>query len=1050
MKSIHRGILGILSFGCALFMSATPAFAQNITASGKVVDAKGEAVIGASVIQKGSTSVGAMTDMDGAFSLKVPASAQLEVSCIGYVSVTVAPAANMSIVLEEDALLLEESVVVGYGTMKKKDVTGAMVSVSSEEITSTPSNNAVEALQGKAAGVVISTASMRPGSVGSITIRGTNSISANSSPLFVIDGIIGQSVDLDMINPQDIESVEILKDASATAIYGARGGNGVVLVTTKRGANGKVSLKYSGTATFEKVYDTVPVMSASQYIDWRRWGFYYAGQGPRADEPSLATDRTLFTYYGTDETAWGNILKGWGLSWDQWKEMTPEQTNAWSQSHKWDGSKVESTDWTKFSDRVGITQEHSLSASGGNKDFNGYISFGYLDQKGVNQGQDYDRYTLRASFDAQAIDWFKMGGSVNARYSDQELAINGSDYLHSKARAIFSYALPYDKDGNIIDFPGGDIARITTMVGELGNSLTSNLSYQLSASIYGELDFGKMWAPLKGLSFRTNFGPQFSLSHNNMYQGTDCVNKKYEGIDYVQSSASKRLSWLIDNIISYNKEIGKHSFNATLLQEAWARQNVDLYRMQGTGVALETTQLWWGLNSSSVNKISDAAGETYWNNLNESQMASYMARLNYSYDGKYIATLSYRYDGASQLGEGHKWAGFPSVALGWRIDQESFMKDVDWLDQLKLRAGYGKTGNYSVGVYTTKESMASLVTAHKDQGTVGYYTPTTLTNAALGWETTTQYNIGIDFSVLKNRISGVIDLYQNVTNGLIFNVTLPSVSGYTGTKDNVGSLHNKGFDFTLNTFNIAKRDFTWKSTINLSYNNSKIIELQNGKEDMVSSNLFIGQPLSVLYGYKTDGLWSDSPEDLAEMEKFNANGHVFEPGMTKPIDQNGDYKIEANYDRVIIGNTRPLWNLGFMNNLRWKNFEFSVFMYGAFDYLATMSSAQTGRDNMSAYSYYNENAKTGVVLQRPYFSTAGGDSFYGSLIVRDASFLKVRQISVAYNLPKSFTKSIGVENVKISAQLKNPFSIYQGTFWKDSDMGGSYTRGCVFNVNIGF
>ena len=536
-----------------------------------------------------------------------------------------------------------------------------------------------------------------------------------------------------------------------------------------------------------------------------------------------------------------------------------------------------------------------------------------------------------------------------------------------------------------------------------------------------------------------------------MYQSAQSVNKKYEGTDYVESQGRKRFSWLIDNILSYSREFGDHSFNATLLQEAWAREDLMMYNMNGTGVALGMTQTWWGLNTSTVGTLNTTKDALYFNDLTESQMASYMARLNYSWKNRYIATVSYRYDGASQLGEGHKWAGFPSVALGWRLDQENFLKDVSWIDQLKLRVGWGMTGNYSVGVYSTKPTMDTVTNVHKGEGSVNYYTPGALANQALGWETTTQYNVGTDFAFLNNRISGVLDFYYNVTNGLIFEVTLPSVSGFTETDDNVGIIHNKGFDFTLNTINITNSELTWKSIVNLSYNNNEIIELQNGKEDMISDGLFIGQPIHVLYGYQTDGLWTESAEDLAEMAKFNANGHLFEPGMVKPVDQNGDYKIDQNYDRVVLGNTTPLWNLGFTNTVTWKNLEFSIFLYGAFDYLATTSNAQTGRDNVSRINYWNENNKVGADYQKPIFGTAGGDPFYDSLIVRDASFLKVRQISVAYNLPRKFVNSLGLNNIKISAQLKNPFSIYQGTFWMDSDLGsGTYTKGLVFNLNIGF
>ena len=974
---------------------------------------------------------------------------QLEISCIGYISKTVKMAARLDIVLEEDSQMLDETVVVGYGTMRKKDVTGAMVSVTSEDLISTPANNAVEALQGKAAGVVIGTADLRPGSVGSIRIRGINAIKdtdSASGPLIVIDGIIGQSVGLDMLNPQDIETIDVLKDASATAVYGARGGNGVILVTTKKGKSGKLSLNYSGTATFEKIYDRVPMMNAEQYIEWRRWGYYYAGLGPSANEPTVENDRKLFTSYGTDETAWSNILRGWGLTYDQWA--------AGQTSTKWDGSKVQSTDWTQFTDRVGITQEHTLSASGGTDRMNAYVSFGYLNQKGTNIGQDYTRYTIRTNVDVNPVNWFKMGGAMNARFSDQEYGIDASggisssipSSIHGKARNIFSYALPYDSDGKRIDYPGGD-STIATVVDEVGKSAITNLNYQLSASLYAEFDFGKMWKPLTGLKFKSSFGPQISFSQSYRYLSNESVNRISQGLDYVSSSASKNFSWLLDNMITYDKTFGDHYINATLLQEAWSKMSTTLYSMSGTGVALGMTQKWWGLNANSVGTLNSPS----YNSLSEAQMASYMARMIYSFKDRYIVTLSYRYDGASQLGEGHKWAGFPSVALGWRIDQEDFMQGIGWLDQLKLRAGWGKTGNYSVGVYSTKDTLSSGVAVHGDAGSTYYYTPTTIANNAIGWETTDQYNVGIDFSVISGRLSGVFDVYRNYTNGLIFDVTLPTVTGYSQTKDNVGKTMNRGFDFTLNSINISNRDFSWRSNLNLSYTKNKILELQNGQEDMVSDGLFIGQPSSVLYGYESAGLWTDSAEDLAEMAKFNANGHKFEPGMVRPVDQNGDYKIDANYDRKVIGNTRPLWNLGFTNTFSYKNFDLSIFLYGAFKFVAQTGQYQGGREPVIYMNYYNENNKTGAEYQRPYFNTAGGDSFSGILLQKDASFLKVRQISLGYNVPKSLVKKLGLGSIKVTAQLKNPFSLYQGTSWMDSDLqSGTYTKGCVFGVNVGF
>ncbi len=1049
MKSIFstgQRALMALTACVALLLSGTAAFAQQVS-RGKVLDSAGEPIIGASVVVPGTTN-GVITDVDGNFEIRVAPGTTLEVSCIGYVTVRVNAAASMSVTLQDDSLMLEEAVAVGYGTMRKSDVTGAMVSVSSEQLVSNPSNNAIEALQGKAAGVYI-TSNERPGQVGSIRIRGVNSTTnANNEPLLVIDGVISKNIGMDMLNPQDIQDIQVLKDASATAIYGAMGGNGVILVTTKRGAKDRLSLTYSGTVTAEKIYDTTPMMNAQQYIEWRRWGYYYAGLGPRADEPTIENDRKLFTAYGSDETAWANILKGWGLSYEQWASG--------STSSSWDASKVTSTDWTQFTDRIGITQEHSMSASGGTDKVNAYVSIGYLNNKGTNIGQEYTRYTVRTNVDVNPVKWFKMGGALTGRFSDQEYGIDNGNAisssipssLHGKGRNIFTYALPYDKDtGERIIYPGGD-STIPTVIDEVGKSAVSNLRYDISASFYAQLDFGQMWEPLKGLTFRSTFGPQIRFNQSYRYLSTESVNRISQGQDYVNSSSTKYFDWVLDNTINYNRSFGDHSIGVTLLQEAMSNMNTRMYNMSGTGVALGWTQKWWGLSTTSVETLNAPD----YNTLTETQLASYMGRVNYSYKDKYIATVTYRYDGASQLGVGRKWHGFPSVSLAWRIDQEDFMRNVNWIDQLKLRAGWGLTGNYSVGPYSTKDNLSSGIAVSGNTGETVYFIPTTFANQAITWETTQQYNVGIDFSVLKGRISGVLDFFQMYTNGLIFNVALPSVSGYTSTKDNVGKTSNHGFDLTLNTVNINNHDFSWRSTLNLSYVKDKIIELQSGKEDMVSSGLFIGQPISVLYGYESAGLWSDSPADMAEMEKFNANGQSFKPGMVRPVDQNGDYKIDANYDRIILGNTRPLWNVGFTNTFSWRNWEASIFIYGNLGFMAQTGQYQGGREPVIFMNYYNENNKTGKnMYQRPYFNTAGGDSFSGIRFQHDASYLKVRQISIAYSLPKQFVNQLGLSTVKVNCQLKNPFSIFQNAFWMDAEFGGTtFNRGLVFGVNIGF
>ncbi|MBO6237856.1 MAG: SusC/RagA family TonB-linked outer membrane protein, partial [Bacteroidales bacterium] len=788
--SVGRNALMALVTVMALLFMGTPASAQS-TIKGKVLDSNGEAIIGASVVVPGTTN-GVITDLDGNFELRVAPRTVLEVSCIGYVTQRVEAANNMAVTLQDDRLMLEEAVAVGYGTMRKSDVTGAMVSVKAEELLQNPALNAVEALQGKAAGVVVSN-NGRPGSAGSIQVRGQNSF-ASGGPLIVIDGVVAQSVGLDMINPQDIESIDILKDASATAIYGARGSDGVVLVTTNRGKNGKLTLNYSGTFTAEKIFEKVPFMTAEETLVWRRWARYYAGLTDiPGNTPNIDVDHDGIIIKGFSDTAWENILKGWGLTLDQW--------NAGQRSTTWDPSKMASTDWHQFTDRIGITHEHTLSASGGTDKMKAYVSLGYMNNKGTTIGQEYNRYTFRTSVDVTPLEWFSMGGAINARFGDQLYGVDGSGgasnsvpgSLRAKAEALFAYAVPYDSEGNVVLLPDGNNLN-ATVVDEYGKTELSNLSYDFSGSFYTNFDFGKMWKPLEGLTFRTTFGPQLRFTQAYKYMSGESAVRAAQagGVDLVTSSANKNFSWTLDNIISYNRKFGEHSVNLTLLQEAWYRMSTQLYSMTGKQVALASvgmgmTQKWWGLGNGTYTRD----GEPSFNSLTERQMASYMARLNYSWKDRYMATISFRYDGASQLGVGHKWAGFPSVALAWRIDQEPWMH-VSWIDQLKLRAGWGKTGNYGIDPYSSKDTLSSSATTFGEKAYTFYYTPTTFANQAIGWETTDAINVGVDFSVLKGRISGVFDVYKNFTHGMIFTVTLPSASGFTSTTENLGQINNQG------------------------------------------------------------------------------------------------------------------------------------------------------------------------------------------------------------------------------------------------------------------
>lgn len=1033
-----RGILSIL-LACATTIS----FAQTGTVTGTVVDEQGAPVIGASVTIEGTTT-GMTTGIDGSFSLPATLESVLVISFIGYEkqTVTVGTQTSIRVVLMESSQQIDDVVVVGYNVVKKSDVTGAVTSVSAATLTERPVQNVYEALQGKAAGVDI-TSNERPGELGNIYVRGVRSISASSEPLYVVDGVpLMSKGGIETINPHDIQSIDILKDASATAIYGSRGANGVVIVTTKRGREGRFSVDFTSSVTVEHIKDRQKMMDAGEYIEWRRWSYYYADPAnyPRGDQPTEANDYQIFLG-ANDQYAWANIMKGW-------------------EGGTWDGSRVETTDWAGMSTRTGVTQDYSLSVSGGTDKLSAYASFGYLNNIGTLKGQDYDRYTGSLRVDARPKKWFEMGGLINASYSTQNYGqsvvggqASGPNDLYRAAIRNLPYAVPYDDEGNRIIYPGGD-DMIKTMVDETKYSFDERVTFRALGSFYAQLNI------IDGLKYRIQFGPDFRHWRNGIYLDEESTNRTGSS-SYAKLDNRRDFSWTLDNLIYYDKVIDKHSFGATLLQTATA-WDIETSSMSASGIPL-SSQKWNALNTSNITAL-----DSWDSDKVERQLLSYMIRLNYGWDDKYLLTMSGRWDGASQLADGYKWSFFPSVALGWRIDQEEFMYNTrSWLGQLKLRFGVGVTGNSAVDPYETKGMLPSLIYPYGSDLALGYVTndltlknSVSLANRELGWEKTTQYNIGVDFSFLRGRINGVVDIYTTRTRDLILPMNIPALTGYSTIVANVGDSKNKGIDITLNTVNVKAGDFRWDSSISAAWQIDKMVKASNGKEDDISNLLFIGYPISyrdtngdiidgVIYGYESAGIWKE--EDRAEMEKFNANGHSFEVGMARPVDQNGDYKIDPNEDRVIIGTTRPKWTIGFNNSFHYKGFELSVMIYGRLGYTYnTGGEWQGGRYTQRSISYYNEN-NTDADYQKPIYNVAGGDAYYNILGYKSGSFLKIRNISLGYYVPHNFVNRLGIQSAKVYVQAKNPAMIYSGVKWLDLDLGGStYNRGFTFGLNITF
>lgn len=1040
MSILKRQVLFVLF----AFAATLCAFAQNKTITGLVVDGNGESIIGASVLVKGTTN-GIITDIDGKFTLNdVPEAGVIQISYIGYKTqeISAKNKANLKVVLVEDNEMLDEVVVVGYGVQKKSDVTGAMIRVGSEELNSRPVANAFEAMQGKAAGVDI-VSNERPGEVGTINVRGVRSLSASNTPLYVVDGIpLMSNSGIETLNPQDIESIDVLKDASATAIYGSRGANGVILVTTKSGKEGKMSLNYSGTVTIENLQDYSEMMNSAEYIDWRRWAYYYKvpNKYPRGDQPTKDSDYLIFNG-AKDPYAWRNIEKGWA-------------------GGSWNGAAVPTTDWADMVTQTGITHEHTLSASGGSEKVKGYASIGYLNNEGTVKGQSYTRYTAKVSLDMDPTKWFKMGLNINGTFSNQQYGSSAQavgqmvkdrpSNLYAASTSLYPYAVPYDDEGNRIDYPGGD-DKVKTIVDEWNYSENERRMFRAIGSLYAQLDLGEIYSPLKGLRYRFNFGPDFRYYRNGSFQDAKSVSR--EGTNRAKLSNSSDFSWTLDNLIYYDREIGKHSFGVTLLQSA-TKYRYEESSMAAINIPLPSAK-WNALSKKNISALDD------WSSgLTEKQLLSYMFRLNYDYNNKYLLTVSGRWDGASQLAQGNKWAFFPSAALGWRLDQEGFLQDISWINQLKLRVGVGVTGNSAIDPYQTKGAVVPVYYPFGASPTPGFVASESIAkdgnvamaNKDLTWEKTTQYNIGVDYSVLNGRISGVLDFYTSRTTDLLMEMTIPSLNGYTNTYANVGKTSNIGIDLTLNTVNVKTRSFEWSTSINAAWQKDKIDELANGKEDDINNSWFIGQALGVIYGYQSAGIWKE--EDAAEMAKFNAKGHSFQAGMARPVDQNGDYKIDPNDDRVVIGHTRPRWTFGMTNTFSYKNFDLSVMLYGRFDYMVdTGGEWQGGRYTQRKINYYNENNKN-AEYQKPIHDDGGGDPYYQILGYKNGSFLKVRNISLGYTFPQTLVKKWNLSNLKVYVQAKNPGRIFSNIDFLELDasqnLTSTWNRGFTIGLNVGF
>ncbi|GEO12027.1 SusC/RagA family TonB-linked outer membrane protein [Segetibacter aerophilus] len=1032
----------LLKKNCILLLFFLTSFfsikAQSIAVSGRVTDDAGNGLAGVTVGVKGNASKAVVTDGTGAFSIPVATGKEtLVFSYVGFTEqeIKLQNQTTLAVSLVPLSKSLEDVVVIGYGSVKRKDVTGAVAGINQKDIKSRPVTNALEAMQGKVAGVDI-TSSERPGTLGNITIRGVRSLTASNSPLFVVDGIPLITGGIESINPNDIETIDVLKDASATAIYGSRGANGVVIVTTKQGKTGRLTLNLNSSFRFENIVDREKMFNAADFITFRRWAYYYAGLNrttgistyPRGDQPNIANDRTYFAATA-DPFAWANIAQGWA-------------------SGTWDGSKVATTDWRGLVKQQSLTSDNTISVSGGTDKIKAYGSFGYLNNTGTIRGQSFKRYSAKVNVDFAATKWLSFGNNISVTYSAQEYGQSPTNVatigtpaggLYESARGLFPYAVPYDSSGARILFPGGDNS-YKNIVDEWNYNRDQRVTLRAFGSLYTQLNFGSIIPALKGLRYRLNFGPDFSSYRDGLYIDANSV-ANGGSTNYASLINHKTFSYTLDHLLYYDKTVGDHSFGLTLLQSQTAYTR-DTSTITGNGIPLPS-QLWNALSSGTVTGSLSTSS-----NIVQQQLLSYMARLNYSFKDKYLLTISARDDGASQLAEGHKYSLFPSAALAWRINKEKFMR-VGWVDDLKLRIGAGVTGNSAIAPYSTQGAVTSLFYPFGANNTAGSIPNSILANKELEWEKTTQYNYGLDFSVFRRRVSGSIDYYTSKTTDLLMQRSIPTVTGFTTTFANVGKTANRGVDINITTVNINQKDLQWTTTINAAWQKDRIVTLSNGNQDDINNNWFIGQPVGVIYGYKSLGLWQAG--DSALMKGYTTN--TFSAGNVKVADLNGDNKIDPNNDRQIIGSTRPRWVVGMTNSINYKGFDLSIFLYGRLSYLYNAGGeGQTARGVTRQINYYTEN-NTNADFQKPIFNAGGAaqDPYFPALGYLQASFIKVRNISLGYTLGSEALGKSGVSSLKAYVQVANPGMLFSKIDYLDMDVvSPTYNRGITIGINASF
>jgi TonB-linked SusC/RagA family outer membrane protein len=966
--------------------------AQRKTITGQVTNEKGEAVAGASVVAKG-TNTGTTTNTSGNYSLAVLSNATLVISYVGYDAkeVRVGSGTTVNVQIQPANKELDQVIVVGYGTQRKRDVTGSVVSVSEKTLKEVPSANVINQLKGRVAGVDIVSNSATPGASGSIRIRGNRTLTTSSGssdaldgPLLVVDGIpFGGSIN--DINPEDVAGLEILKDASATAIFGSRGAGGVILISTKRGRSGKAVFTYDGFQARSQLMGQYKVMNGTQYAQFK-------------------ADAAAYNRTAPGTTAY---------------PLTAAEQDALS--------KGISTNGQDLIDINGYTTSHAIGLSGGNEGTQYGMSVGYYKEGGIIPNQNFERATLRTTIDHRIGTRVRIGLNTfnTLSYSNTP----GGGGVPSGLVRLTPLASPYNADGTINLQPAIgsiDAANISplTLLTKASSILARNRRLRTFNTFYGEVQI------IDGLKYRLNVGLNYEQQAGSGYNGPLTYTNSASVQSSSNASVSNSESWSYDiqHLVTYNKTFNqKHRIDFTGLIEI-IKDHSQASGFNVTGVPADYIQnANFGLASGQPT-VSQGS-------FSESGLLSYMGRLNYGYDNRYNLTATVRVDGASQLSPGYQYFTYPAFGVGWTISNEKFMKDVNLFSNLKLRGGWGISGNRNVGAYATLGALSASTYnfGSSTQGQQLAYLVTSLPNNSLSWQSTSQTDIALDFGIMKNRITGTVEWYRQETKDILLNVLLPFSNGAGSTLKNLGRTEGRGLEISLSSINVQSRSgFTWSTDLNFFFNREKITQLTTPSEKEIKGNgWFVGQPLTVIYDVRKLGIWQ--LEDSAKGVIQKQTSPIQYPGQIKIEDLNGDGKIDAN-DRQVLGNFQPDWEGGLTNRFSYKGFDLSVVIFARMG-MKVLVPYLTADGGANGFPFYNQGRAN--QLKTDYWTRtnptnafpapdAGTDRllFGSTLGYQDGSFIKCRSVNIGYEIPSSVLKRSGISSLRVYLNATNPFIIY--------------------------